>query len=112
VKPSWGTSTTSPCAAVGAASAAARLRRVRRWPVWAFLAALSAAPWPDDRYWQGSAGVGQGCWTRAIGGVADDALVSVLLALRAPLMMPMMTGKTNIRPVDGPAVTDRDKHYA
>ena len=25
-------------------------------------------------------------------------------------MMPMMTGKTNVRPVDGPAVTDRDKH--
>jgi hypothetical protein len=27
-------------------------------------------------------------------------------------MMPMMTGKTNVRPVDGPAVTDRDKHKA
>jgi hypothetical protein len=36
--------------------------------------------------------------------------VSALFALRALLMMPMMTGKTNVRPVDGPAVTDRDKH--
>jgi hypothetical protein len=27
-------------------------------------------------------------------------------------MMPMMTGKTNVRPVDGPAVTDRNKHQA
>jgi hypothetical protein len=27
-------------------------------------------------------------------------------------MMPMMTGKTNVCPVDGPAVTDRDKHEA
>jgi hypothetical protein len=26
-------------------------------------------------------------------------------------MMPM-TGKTNVRPVDGPAVTDRNKHQA
>jgi hypothetical protein len=34
------------------------------------------------------------------------------LRLRAPLMMPMMTGKTNVRPVDGPAVTNRDKHQA
>jgi hypothetical protein len=25
------------------------------------------------------------------------------------LMMPMITGKTNVGPVDGPAVTDRDK---
>jgi hypothetical protein len=32
------------------------------------------------------------------------------LRLRASLMMAMMTGKTNVRPVDGPAVTDRDKH--
>jgi len=24
--------------------------------------------------------------------------------------MPLMAGKTNVRPVDGPAVTDRDKH--
>jgi hypothetical protein len=24
--------------------------------------------------------------------------------------MPMMTGKTNVRPVDGPAMTDGDKH--
>jgi hypothetical protein len=31
------------------------------------------------------------------------------LRLRAPLMMPM-TGKTNVRPVDDQAVTDRDKH--
>jgi len=31
------------------------------------------------------------------------------LRLRAPLMMLMMTGKTNVRPVDGPAMTDRDK---
>jgi hypothetical protein len=30
----------------------------------------------------------------------------------APLMMPMMTGKTNVRPVDGPAVTNRDNHQA
>jgi len=30
--------------------------------------------------------------------------------LRASLTMPLMTGKTNVRPVDGPAVTDRDKH--
>ena len=27
-------------------------------------------------------------------------------------MMPLMTGKTNVRPVDGTAVTDRDKHQA
>ena len=27
-------------------------------------------------------------------------------------MMPMLTGKTNVRPVDGPAVTDRNKHQA
>jgi hypothetical protein len=26
------------------------------------------------------------------------------------LMMPMMTGKANVGPVDGPAVTDRDEH--
>jgi hypothetical protein len=26
--------------------------------------------------------------------------------------MPTMTGKTNVRPVDGPAVTNRDKHQA
>ena len=32
------------------------------------------------------------------------------LRLRASLTMPLMTGKTNVRPVDGPAVTDRDKH--
>ena len=32
--------------------------------------------------------------------------------LRASLTMPLMTGKTNVRPVDGPAVTDRDKHWA
>ena len=51
-----------------------------------------------------------GAGASAVAGVADDALVSVLLALRAPLMMPMMTGKTNIRPVDGPAVTDCDEH--
>jgi hypothetical protein len=28
------------------------------------------------------------------------------------LMMPMLTGKTNVPPVDGPAVTDRNKHQA
>jgi hypothetical protein len=33
-------------------------------------------------------------------------------ALRAPLMMPMITGNTNICPIDGPAVTNRDKHQA
>ena len=27
-------------------------------------------------------------------------------------MMPMTTGKTNVRPVDGPAMTDRDKYKA
>ena len=32
------------------------------------------------------------------------------LRLRASLTMPLMTGKSNVRPVDGPAVTDRDKH--
>jgi hypothetical protein len=32
------------------------------------------------------------------------------LRLRAQLMMPLITGKTNVRPVDGPAVTDGDKH--
>jgi hypothetical protein len=32
------------------------------------------------------------------------------LRLRASLTMPLMTGKTNVRTVDGPAVTDRDKH--
>ena len=32
------------------------------------------------------------------------------LRLPASLTMPLMTGKTNVRPVDGPAVTDRDKH--
>ena len=32
------------------------------------------------------------------------------LRLRASLTMPLMTGKTNVRPVDGPAVTDRDEH--
>jgi hypothetical protein len=26
--------------------------------------------------------------------------------------MPVMTGKTSVRPVDGPAVTDCDKHQA
>jgi hypothetical protein len=34
------------------------------------------------------------------------------LRLRAPLTMPMMTGKTDVRPVDGPAVTNRDEHQA
>jgi hypothetical protein len=28
------------------------------------------------------------------------------------LIMPMLTGKTNVPPVDGPAVTDRNKHQA
>jgi hypothetical protein len=32
------------------------------------------------------------------------------LRLGASLTMPVMTGKTNVGPVDGPAVTDRDKH--
>jgi hypothetical protein len=32
------------------------------------------------------------------------------LRLRASLTMPLMTGKTNVHPVDDPAVTDRDKH--
>ena len=32
------------------------------------------------------------------------------LRLRASLTMPLMTGKTNVRTVDGPAVTDGDKH--
>jgi hypothetical protein len=35
---------------------------------------------------------------------------SCYLRLRASLMMAMMTSKTNVRPVDAPAVTDRDKH--
>ena len=39
-------------------------------------------------------------------------MVSALLALCESPMMPMMAGKTNVRPVDGPAVTDRDKRYA
>ena len=34
------------------------------------------------------------------------------LRLRASLTMPMMTGKTNVSTVDGPAVTDRNKHKA
>jgi hypothetical protein len=45
--------------------------------------------------------------TSAVLGVEHDPLVSVPLALRTP---PMLTGETNVRPVDGPAVTDRDKH--
>jgi len=34
------------------------------------------------------------------------------LRLRASLIKPMMTGKSNVRPVDGPVMTNRDKHQA
>ena len=41
---------------------------------------------------------------------ANLLMSGYLLRLRASLMMLMMAGETNVRPVDGPAVTDRNKH--
>jgi hypothetical protein len=63
--------------------------------------------------------VGESNYRRATAKVRNVALASDTtrwcpchLRLGSPLMMPMMTRKTNVRPVDGPAVTDRDKHQA
>jgi hypothetical protein len=52
----------------------------------------------------------KGCRTRTFLASNTMRRYPCYLRLHASLMMATMTGKTNVRPVDGPAVTDRDKH--